>query len=172
MGCFSKYNINICTCLVEWRHIYHIFICRKLETLYKMGVSSNVRLGAQIITICLHFSDLSSIDWSWEFSLLIIIQIRMWRVFYSGVSASQNIRILNSSKDIQLYRPKFCVTIFLRVISSVKTFSDGSLLNAVRCHCFHPVHNVDRQSLEPSEPYWKYYLTYKFQMPLSTNCFF
>lgn len=79
---FSKYNINICICLVKLRHSYHIFICTILETLFRMDVSSNVKLGMQIITICVHFSNLSSFDWSREFTLLIFIQIWMWQDFF------------------------------------------------------------------------------------------
>lgn len=81
-GFFSKYSINICICLVKLRHSYHIFICRILETLFKMDLSSNVKSGTQIRTICVHFSNLSSFDWSWEFTLLIILQIWMWQVFF------------------------------------------------------------------------------------------
>jgi len=47
-----------------------------------MGVSSNTKLGTQIITICVHFSNFSSFDLSWEFPLLIIIQIGMWQGFF------------------------------------------------------------------------------------------
>lgn len=48
-----------------------------------MGVSSDVKLGTQIITICVHFSNLSSFDWCLKFTLLDIIQIWMWQCSFT-----------------------------------------------------------------------------------------